>query len=194
MIETKDSVRPGRIDQASWLGCAGVEIVRALADGRLARPTMAETLPFTLLPPSVGRVELRAVPDTRFLNPMGTVHGGWALTMLDSAMALSAQTTLDPEEICPSHETSVKFVRPILPDSGMLRVIGAVISRGRTVITVDGRIEDDCGKLYAHGSSSCVIVRKRGPGVSDTIDTTGKTMHSDHTISDNAKDIRDIES
>ena len=162
MIGTEDSVRRSRIDQPSWLGLSGVEIVRALADGRLPRPSMAETLPFTLLPPSVGRVELRAAPETRFLNPMGTLHGGWAMTMLDSAMGLSAQTTLDPGESCPSHETSVKFVRPILPDGRALRVIGTVVSRGRTVITVDGRIEDNSGKLYAHGTSSCLIVRKSG--------------------------------
>jgi uncharacterized protein (TIGR00369 family) len=91
---------------------------------------MVETLPFTLLPPSVGRVELRAVPETRFLNPMGTLHGGWAMTMLDSAMGLSAQTTLDPGESCPSHETSVKFVRPILADGRTLRVIGRLFHVG----------------------------------------------------------------
>jgi len=61
---------------------------------------MAATLPFTLYPPSAGRVELSAVPETRFLNPMGIVHGGWAMTMLDSAMGLSALTTLSPTSSC----------------------------------------------------------------------------------------------
>src|SRR6516162_3879593 len=89
---------------------------------------MAATLPFTLYPPSAGRVELSAVPETRFLNPMAIVHGGWAMTMLDSPMGLSAGTTLSPREICPSHETSVKFVRPILADGRSLHVIGTVIS------------------------------------------------------------------
>jgi uncharacterized protein (TIGR00369 family) len=119
---------------------------------------MAETLPFTVLSPSAGRVELCAVPGTRFLNPMGIVHGGWAMTILDSAMGLSALTTLDPGEVCPSHETSVKFVRPIFADGRTLHVIGTVISRGRTVITAEGRIEDDGGRLYAYGTSSCLVV------------------------------------
>jgi uncharacterized protein (TIGR00369 family) len=101
---------------------------------------MAETLPFKNLPPSAGRVELCAVPEERFLNPMGVVHGGWAMTMRDSAMGLSALTTLEPDEICPSHETSVKFVRPILADGRTLHMIGTVISRGRTVITAEGLI------------------------------------------------------
>ena len=158
MIGAENIVRLDRVDPPNLAAVSGLEMVSALADGRLPRPPRAETLPFTLLPPTVGRVELRAVPETRFLNPMGIVHGGWAMTMLDSAMGLSALTTLEPGESCPSHETSVKFVRPILPDGRTLHVIGTVISRGRTLITADGRIEDDCGKLYAHGASTCLII------------------------------------
>ena len=157
MIKTDNACRPDRLDLASLSTLSGLEIVKGLADGRLPRPPMAETLPFTLYPPSAGRVELCAVPETRFLNPMGIVHGGWAMTMLDSAMGLSALTTLSPGEICPSHETSVKFVRPILADGRSLHVIGTVISRGLTVITAEGRIEDGGGKLYAHGTSTCLI-------------------------------------
>ena len=160
MIRTDNACRPDRLDPASLSTLSGLEIVNGLADGRLPYPPMAETLPFTLYPPSAGgRVELCAVPETRFLNPMGIVHGGWAMTMLDSAMGLSALTTLSPGEICPSYETSVKFVRPILADGRSLHVIGTVISRGRTVITAEGRIEDGDGKLYAHGTSTCLIAR-----------------------------------
>ena len=167
MIRTDNACRPDRLDPTSLSTLSGLEIVNGLADGRLPRPPMAETLPFTLYPPSAsGRVELCAVPETRFLNPMGIVHGGWAMTMLDSAMGLSALTTLSPGEICPSHETSVKFVRPILADGRSLHVIGTVISRGRTVITAEGRIEDGGGRLYAHGTSSCLVVGHRGPSAS----------------------------
>jgi hypothetical protein len=102
MIRTDNACRPDRLDPTSLSTLSGLEIVNGLADGRLPRPPMAETLPFTLYPPSAsGRVELCAVPETRFLNPMGIVHGGWAMTMLDSAMGLSALTTLSPGEICP---------------------------------------------------------------------------------------------
>jgi uncharacterized protein (TIGR00369 family) len=83
------------------------------------------------------------------------------MTMLDTAMALAAQTTLSPGETCPSHETTAKFVRPIFADSGETRVIGHVVSRGRTVITVEGRIEDLQGRLHAHGTSTCLIVRRK---------------------------------
>lgn len=137
----------------------GLEFVRALAEGRLARPPMAELLPFTLLPPSQGMVVLSAFPEDRFLNTFNTVHGGWSMTMLDTAMSLAAHTLLEPGEWCPTHETSVKFVRPILRDSGELRITGQVISRSRTIITLDGRIESAEGKLHAHGSSTCMILR-----------------------------------
>jgi len=185
MIRTDNACRPDRLDPASLSTLSGLEIVNGLADGRLPHPPMAETLPFTLYPPSAGRrVELCAVPETRFLNPMGIVHGGWAMTMLHSAMGLSALTTLSPREICPSHETSVKFVRPILADGRSLHVIGTVISRGRTVITAEGRIEDGDGKLYAHGTSSCLIVgipaQARAPQPSAVASCRGGTRRPRH--------------
>ncbi len=142
-------------------GCSGLELVARLADGSVRRPPMAETLPFTLLPPEEGKVVLLATPEPRFGNLANTVHGGWIMTMLDTVMALAAQTTLSPGEICPSHETTAKFVRPIFADSGEMRATGHVVSRGRTVITLEGRIEDANGKLHAHGTSTCLIVSRK---------------------------------
>lgn len=81
--------------------------------------------------------------------------------MLDTAMALAAQTTLSPGETCPSHETTAKFVRPISIDSGVMHVTGHVVSRGRTVITLEGRIEDAEGRLHAHGTSTCLVVSRK---------------------------------
>ncbi|MGY5802447.1 PaaI family thioesterase [Rhizobium sp. LEGMi12c] len=137
----------------------GFEFVTGLSKGTYPRPPMADLLPFTLLPPEDGHVELLAKPEARFLNMMNTVHGGWIMTMLDTSMSLAAQTTLMPGEVCPSQETSVKFIRPISADCGELRITGKVISRGRTVITLEGRIESPQGKLHAHGTSTCLIVR-----------------------------------
>ncbi len=72
--------------------CSGLELVVRLADGSIRRPPMAETLPFTLLPPEEGKVGLLATPEPRFSNLTNTVHGGWIMTMLDTVMALAAQT------------------------------------------------------------------------------------------------------
>lgn len=139
----------------------GIEIVSAMAEGRLRRPPMADLLPFALLRPQEGRVTLVAVPEARFLNPMMTIHGGWIMTMLDTAMALAAQTMLEPGQSCPSHETSAKFVRPILVETGEIKITGQVVSRGRTVITLEGRVEDQTGLIYAHGTSTCLVAQRR---------------------------------
>jgi uncharacterized protein (TIGR00369 family) len=142
-------------------GYSGLELVARLADGTIRPPPMAETLPFTLLAPEEGKVSISATPEARFCNLTNTVHGGWIMTMLDTAMSLAAQTTLSPGEICPSHETTAKFVRPITIETGVMHVIGQVVSRGRTVITLEGRIEDAHGKLHAHGTSTCMVVSRK---------------------------------
>lgn len=140
----------------------GFEIVAHLSEGKIRPPSMVDVLPFVLRPPEAGKVELHATPDERFLNLAMTVHGGWIMTMLDTAMGLAGLTTLGPGENCPTHETSVKFVRPIAAKDGVLRVLGHVLSRGRTVITIEGKIEDMRGRLLAHGTSTCLIVRAAG--------------------------------
>ncbi len=83
----------------------GLEFVKLLAEGRLPRPPMAELLPFTLLPPQAGTARLKAFPENRFLNTLRTVHGGWSMTMLDTAMALAAHSVLEPAQWRPTHET-----------------------------------------------------------------------------------------
>jgi uncharacterized protein (TIGR00369 family) len=155
--EARDAPAPA----SELAGCSGLELVARLADGSIRRPSMAETLPFTPLPPEKGIVKLLATPEPRFCNLTNTVHGGWIMTMLDTVMALAAQTTLSPGETCPSHETTAKFVRPIFIDVGVMHVIGHVVSRGRTVITLEGRIEDAQGKLHAHGTSTCLVVSRK---------------------------------
>jgi uncharacterized protein (TIGR00369 family) len=161
---TMDRVAEARSATASisaLAGYPGLELVAGLADGSIRRPSMAETLPFDLLPQEEGKVRLVAAPEARFCNLTNTVHGGWIMTMLDTAMSLAAQTTLSPGETCPSHETTAKFVRPISVDSGVMHVIGHVVSRGRTVITLEGRTEDAEGRLHAHGTSTCLVVRRQ---------------------------------
>jgi len=153
--------RRATVSSADQEVCSGLELVAKLADGSIRRPPMAETLPFTLLPPEKGKVGLLASPEPRFCNLTNTVHGGWIMTMLDTVMALAAQTTLSAGETCPSHETTAKFVRPIFADSGEMRVTGHVVSRGRTLITLEGRIEDAQGRIYAHGTSTCLVVGRK---------------------------------
>ena len=161
MTMSSTEMHSATVSIADLTDFSGFELVSRLADGSVLRPPMAETLPFTLLPPEEGKVRLLATPEPRFCNLTNTVHGGWIMTMLDTVMALAAQTTLSPGETCPSHETTAKFVRPILANSGEMRAIGHVVSRGRTVITLEGPIEDAQGRLHAHGTSTCLIVGRK---------------------------------
>ena len=131
-MDSPTEARSTTVSIADMAGWSGLELVSRLAEGSVRRPPMAEALPFTLPPPEEGKVGLRAIPEPRFLNLTNTVHGGWIMTMLDTVMALAAQTTLSPGETCPSHETTAKFVRPISIDSGVMHVTGHVVSRGRT--------------------------------------------------------------
>ncbi len=141
-------------------GLDGLRHVTALAEGRVPPPPMNDVIPFTLLPPIHGQVQLRAMPEARFHNPMGILHGGWLMTLLDSAMGLAGLSTLGPGEICPTHETAVKFLRPVQVASGPVLVTGRVLSRGRTLIALEGRAEAADGTLLAHGTSSCVVLRR----------------------------------
>jgi uncharacterized protein (TIGR00369 family) len=154
-------VRSETASMSALGGYSGLELVAGLADGTISRPSMAETLPFTLLPPEEGKVRLVATPEARFYNLTNTIYGGRIMTMLVTAMSLAAQTTLSPGEACPSHETTAKFVRPMCVASGAMHVIGHVISRGRTIITLEGRIEDAEGRPYAHGTSTCIVASRR---------------------------------
>jgi len=160
-VDRPAEARGGNAHATAFAECSGLQFVAGLADGSIHRPAMAETLPFTLLPPEEGKVRLVATPEARFYNLTNTIHGGWIMTMLDTAMSLAAQTTLSPGEGCPSHETTAKFVRPMSVASGAMHAIGQVVSRGRTIITLEGRIEDAEGRLYAHGTSTCVVASRR---------------------------------
>src|SRR5690606_41353096 len=95
-------------------------------------------------------------------NLLYAVLGVRALTRLATAMGLASLTTLLAGEFAPTLETTAKFVRPIVAGVGELRILGDVVSRGRRVVTLDGRVEDATGKLYAHGTSSCLISAWRG--------------------------------
>lgn len=161
MITPADATQNGNRDAVEIAAMNGLEIVSAMAEGRLRRPPMADLLPFVLLRPEQGHVTLVAIPEERFLNPMMTIHGGWIMTMLDTAMALAAQTLLAPGQACPTHETSVKFVRPVLTSTGEVKITGRLVSQGRTVVTLEGQVEDDKGRLYAHGTSTCLVVSAR---------------------------------
>ena len=148
------TVSPERQKQMS-----GLEFVQGLADGTLPLNTMAETLRYDVAEAESGRVVVTAMPDRRHLNPAGTVHGGLAATMLDSCMGLAIHTTLDKGVGSTTLEFKISLVRPIMPETGLIRAEGVVLSCGSRVGTAEGRLTDGEGRLLAHGTTTCLILQ-----------------------------------
>ena len=148
------TVSPERQKQMS-----GLEFVQGLADGTLPLNTMAETLRYDVAEAESGRVVVTAMADRRHLNPAGTVHGGLAATMLDSCMGLAIHTTLDKGVGSTTLEFKISLVRPITPETGLIRAEGVVLSCGRRVGTAEGRLTDGEGRLLAHGTTTCLILQ-----------------------------------
>ena len=141
------------------MALSGIEGLRAMMAGRFPPPSIAMTLGFRLSEVGEGYALFEGEPSIRVLNPMGIVHGGWALTLIDSACGCAGHTLLPPGVGYGTLETKVNFVRPIKFDTGALRAEGRVLAQGRTVITAEAKIADASGKLYAHGTSTCMIIR-----------------------------------
>jgi len=147
----------GKISAEEQKGMTGLEFVSGLASGALPLNTMAETLGYDIVEAERGRVVITAEPNETHLNPAGTVHGGLAATMLDSCMGLAVQSMLDKGIASTTLEFKISFVRPITPETGVIRAEGIVINQGRRVGTAEGRVTDQRGRLLVHGTTTCLI-------------------------------------
>ena len=137
---------------------AGLEFLEAIRDGRLPPAPIAQLLGMRLTEVERGRAVFEAAPAEQHYNPIGVVHGGLALTLLDSAMACSVQTRLPAGTGYTTLEVKVNLVRAITSDTGRVRAIGKIVHAGNRVATAEGRLEDAAGKLYAHGTTTCIIL------------------------------------
>ncbi len=135
----------------------GLEFVRGLVDGTLPLNTIAETLGYDIVEVTSGRVVIACEPNGSHLNPAGTVHGGLAATLLDSAMGLAIRSTLDKGVSSTTLEFKLSLVRPITPDTGLITAEGVVLNCGRRIGTAEGRITDRQGRLLVHGTTTCLV-------------------------------------
>jgi len=141
-------------------GMSGLDYLRAVFDGKLPPPPIAETMSFSGAEVAEGRAVFTAEPGEFLYNPIGVVHGGFALTILDSAMGCAVHSMLNAGEGYTSLETSVNFVRPITIDTGRVRCEGKVIHRGGRIATAEGKlVAESTGKLLAHGTTTCLVFR-----------------------------------
>lgn len=138
---------------------SGLEYMQAMIAGQYPRPPIAKTLGFHLVQVSEGRAVFECVPGEYHYNPIGLVHGGLAATLLDSALGCSVHTALPAGVGYGTIELHVNLVRPITIQTGLIRCEAEVIHMGRTIATAQGRLVDTAGKLYAHGTTTCAIIR-----------------------------------
>ena len=136
---------------------SGLEFVQGLAAGTLPLNTMAQTLGYDIVEAEEGRVVVAAEPNGAHLNPAGTVHGGFAATLLDACMGLAVQTTLEKGVAQTTVEFKITLMRPITQETGMITAEGSVLSRGRRIGTAEGPITDRQGRLLVHGTTTCLI-------------------------------------
>lgn len=149
--------QPGVAAPAQLQGKTGLEIMQAMLSGELPYPHIAETLDFALIEVAHGKAVFQGTPQLKHYNPMGTAHGGWFATLLDSALGCAVQTTLPADTGYTTAELSVNIVRAAHAHTGPLRAIGQVIHSGRQLATAEARIVGADGKLYAHASTTCMV-------------------------------------
>lgn len=138
-------------------GRAGMEVFNAIFAGDLPPPPMGDTLDFVPIHMAPGEAVFQGRPQLRHYNPLGTVHGGWFATLLDSAVGCAIHTTLPAGKGFTTLELKVNMVRPLNTDVPLVRAEGKVIHAGRQVATAEGRIVGPDGKLYAHATTTCLI-------------------------------------
>jgi len=142
------------------VGLSGLEALRLMMAGNHPPPSISTTLGFYLAEVGEGRALFIGEPSDRILNPLGIVHGGYALTLIDSCTGCAAHTTLAAGVSYTTVETKVNFVRAMTPETGQVRAEGVVVARGRTIITAEGKITDSRGRLLAHGTSTLIVLRQ----------------------------------
>jgi uncharacterized protein (TIGR00369 family) len=154
----EESVAEATIPRADVAHYTGLELLQRMVDGIYRQPSMGKALDFRLTEVSEGRALFRGLPGAGHLNPAGVVHGGWAATVLDSALGCAVQTTLARGEIYTTIEFKVNLMRPITPETGEIVCEGTVVQRGRTVAVSQATLKDARGRLLAMGVETCAVM------------------------------------
>lgn len=138
----------------------GLEFLRRLAAGEAANVPIGETLGFRLTEAEAGRVVLRGQPQRNAYNLIGTVHGGWAASILDTALALSVLTTLDADQTFTTVDIRINYLRPLTVETGPVRAEGRILQSGRRLAYSEADLTDAAGKLICHATGSCLVFSK----------------------------------
>jgi uncharacterized protein (TIGR00369 family) len=148
---------PGAARPEQLAGLNGLQQMQAMLEGRLPFASIARTLDFLIIEVGEGRAVFQGTPGAGHLNPMGTVHGGWFATLLDSAVGCAVHTMMPPGRAYTTAELSVNIVKALMPKVHRVRAIGQVVHCGRQLATAEGRLVGPDGTLYAHATTTCLV-------------------------------------
>jgi uncharacterized protein (TIGR00369 family) len=148
---------PGLARPEQIAGKTGLETMQAMLNGEIPFAAIAKTLDFMLLSVGPGLAVFQGTPLAQHLNPLGTIHGGWAATLLDSALGCSVHTMMPPGRGYTTAELSVNYVKGLTPKVQRVRAEGKVIHCGRQLATAEARLFGPDGTLYAHATTTCLV-------------------------------------
>ena len=148
---------PGVASREQTAGKTGLEVMQGLLSGELPYAPIAKTLDFLLIEVSPGQAIFQGAPGLQHMNPLGTVHGGWFATLLDSALGCAVHTKMPQGRAYTTADLSVKMVKAISPKIQRVRAIGEVLHCGRQLATAHARLVGPDGTLYAHATSTCLV-------------------------------------
>lgn len=139
------------------LSMSGLEFIRKVMNGEADLPPIMELVSFRFVKAEPGEVTCEFEPAEFHYNPIGAVHGGIACTLLDSAMSCSVYASLPAGMVFTTLHVDVSFVRPISLETGVMRCEGKVVHSGSRIATAEARLIDMSGKIYAHGTTTCLV-------------------------------------
>ena len=149
----------GRPEQ--FAGRTGMEIFEAMLRGEIPVPPISDTLDFALVEAEPGRVQFQGRPQFSHYNPLGSVHGGWIATLLDSAVACAVHTLLPAGKTYTTLELKVNYVKALTDKVPLVRAIGEIIYSGGRIGTSQGRLVGPDGTLFAHATTTCIVLDAR---------------------------------
>jgi len=147
----------GVITQAEMAALSGVAFFKAVRDGHLPHPPLTALIPMQVIEIEAGRMAWATRPPARFVNPMGQVHGGYAMTVLDSALGCAVHSALPAGRGYTTIEAKVNMTRPIPQEGAVLRAEGWLITLGGRVATSEAKLTDARGRVLAFGTSTCLV-------------------------------------
>jgi uncharacterized protein (TIGR00369 family) len=151
------SAGTGLVRPEQMAGRPGIALFDAMLAGEVPRAPIGDTLDFALIEAAPGRAVFQGRPHERFYNPMGSVHGGWFATLLDSALGCAVHSALPPGKAYTTLELKINLVRTLTTDVPLVRAVGQVVHQGNQIATAEARLTGPDGSLYAHGSTTCLV-------------------------------------